>query len=438
MITVNKRNSNMSKKIDPSVTHPDYKQLERKYDLTEDAFEGEVCEYVPQLVNQSKKEYEAYVSRAAYFNMVEKTVTAVCGALTRKPYVIDGYSEFPANEYGDGTTFLQACYRDLLLGARVSILVDVDSSGASMIVPYDADDIINWYGEGDQPGDFVMILQEDLVPNPDNPYEQIEETSWRELYIDEMGFYAVRIWRKQGKGQFYATELEPMLVNGSRISYIPLWVVTPYDTTWEVYNPPLFTQASLNIQWFRQATDLAHYAHFMALPTFTIVGDLYTYTDESGNQTQAQIKMGSTQEALHLTTGSSAQYTEVSGASFSMLQQEMKNTEERIYIAGSRLLSSKKGIESAEALQLRSGSESAVLDTLVHSMSSALNAALELCGQIDNIPGATIELNKDFTAASLDPAVTKSLLELYSAGTITLEQLLSQLYAGEVVAPPAV
>ena len=428
----------MAKKIDPSVKHPDYSELERKYDLTEDAFEGDVCDFVPQLVNQSKKEYDAYVSRAAYFNMVEKTVTAVCGALTRKPYVLNGYSEFPLNEYGDGTTFLQACYRDLLIGARISILVDVDESGASKLVPYDADDIINWYGDGTKPGDFIMIEQEDLVQNPDNPYEQIEVESWRELYIDEIGFYAVRIWRKQGKGQFYAEDLEPMLVNGSRISYIPLFVVTPYDTTWEVYNPPLFTQASLNIQHFRQATDLAHYAHFMALPTFTITGDLYTYTDDQGNQTQAQIKMGSTQEALHLTQGSTASYTEVSGASFSMLQNEMKNTEERIYIAGSRLLSSKKGIESAEALQLRSGSESAVLDTMVHSMSSSLNAALELCGMIDNVPGASIILNKDFTAAMMDPASTKALLELYTAGTITLEQLLSELYAGEVVAPPAV
>ena len=389
----------MTKKIDPSVHHPDYKELERKYDLTEDAFEGDVCEFVPALVNQSKKEYEAYVSRAPYFNMVEKTVTAVCGALTRKPYVLEGYDTFPENEYGDGTTFLQACYRDLLLGARVSLLVDVGPDGNSMIIPYDADDVINWYGEGNRPGDFVMIEQCELVQSEDNPYEQVEVTSYRELYIDDLGFYAVRVWKKTNKESYVAEELEPMLVNGSRIGYIPLLVVTPFDNTWEVYNPPLFTQASLNISHFKQATDLAHYAHFMALPTFTIVGDLYTYTDDQGNQTQAQIKMGSTQEALHLTQGSSAMYTEVSGASFSMLQAEMKNTEERIYIAGSRLLSSKKGIESAEALQLRSGSESAVLDTIVHAMNSALNAALELCGQIDNVPNASIAAGIWFGAA---------------------------------------
>jgi len=428
----------MSKEINPTVPHPEFPKLERKYDICDNAFEGEVTEYVPRLVNQSESEYLSYVSRAAYFNMVEKTVTALTGALTRKPYVLDGFSEFPVTDDGDGITFVQECYRDLLLGARVGILVDVDETGASKLINYDADDIINWYGKGDQPGDFVVIKQSTLVPSSENPFEQVEQHSWRELYIDDAGFYSVRIWRKSStqNGKFVSEELEPFLVSGSRITYIPLWIATPFDNSWDVYSPPLFTQATLNISHFRQATDLAHYAHFMALPTFTVVGDLYTYTDDQGNQTRAQIKMGSTQEALHLTQGSEAKYTEVSGASFSMLQNEMKNTEERIYIAGSRLLSSKKGIESAEALQLRSGSESAVLDTLVHSFQAALNGALELCGQIDNVSGAGIALNKDFTAMSLDPAVTKSLLELYTAGTITLEQLLGELYAGEVVKAP--
>lgn len=425
----------MAKKIDPTVKHPDYKKLEHKYDICEDAFEGEVREYVPPLVNQSKKQYEAYVSRAAYFNMVEKTVTAVCGALTRKPYVLNGYTEFPSTEDGNGTTFIQENYRDILLGARTALLVDVGEDGRSRIINYDADDIINWYGNGTKPGDYVVIEEETIVLNPDNPFEQMEECKWRELYIDDQGFYAVRLWSKSAKGTYSAEELEPMLVNGGRISYIPLWVATPFDNSWEVYNPPLFTQSSLNIQHFKQATDLAHYAHFMALPTFTIIGDLYTYTDNNGNQSQSQILMGSTEQALHLTAGSQAQYTEVSGASFTMLQNEMKNTEERVYIAGSRLLTAKKGVESAEALQLRSGSESAVLDTIMHSFEAALNGALELCGQIDNVPNASIELNRDFTAQTLDPQVTKSLLELYTAGTITLDQLLSELYSNEVVKP---
>lgn len=424
----------MTSKIDPTVCHPEYKELNRRYEICDDAFEGEVCKYVPRLPDQTNSEYNDYVSRSAYFNIVDKTVTAVCGALTRKPYQLTGYTSFPATEDGNGTTFIQECYRDLLLGARVATLVEIEDN-KSKLINFDADDIINWYGSGTVPGDFVMIKECQLIPDPDNRYAQIYSDSWRELYIGDDGYYAVRVWTESNKGQYVYMDMPDYLVNGKPIDFIPLWVTTPYDNSWDIYSPPLMSQASLNLQHFRQSTDLAHYAHFMALPTFTITGDLYQYTDDQGNQTTSSIKIGSTKSALHLTQGSTASYTEVSGASFAMLQSEMANTEERMYIVGSRLLSTKNGVESASALQLRSGSETASMDTLAHSLESTLNSALALCSVIDNVPNATISLNKDFLPMEMDPAVIKAKLELFTAGTITLDQLLNEMYKGEVVQP---
>jgi len=421
--------------IDPSVKHPDYNILKRKWDICSSAFLGQVVDYVPHLSGQTPDEYEAYIARSAYFNMVEKTVTAVCGAFTRKPYQMEGYVDFPGTDDGDGTTFIQECYRDILLGARIGLLVDVDEDGASKIINFNAANIVNWYGDGHEIGDFVVIEESCLVRDPSNPYLLKCEITHRELYIDDEGYYAVRIWTQTGKNNYLHSEQPPFLINGQRIQFIPLWVVTPYDNSWCIYNAPLFSQASLNLQHFRQSCDLAHYAHFMALPTFTITGDLYTYTDNLGNQTQSLIKMGSTKEALHLTQGSSAMYVEVSGTSFGMLQGEMKATEERMYITGTRLLSSKSGVESAQALQLRSGSETAALDTIAHSLESALNGALQLCGYIDNVPNAAIQLNTDFTSAVQDPSAISSLLSLYTANVISLDQFLTELYLGEVVQP---
>jgi hypothetical protein len=264
----------------------------------------------------------------------------------------------------------------------------------------------------------------------------VEEQSWRQLYIDDQGFYAVRIWKREGKNRFSYEDIEPLSVSGTRLQYIPMWTSNTYDNTWAVYNPPLLTQAKINIEHFRKATDIAHYEFFMALPTLTIIGDLYTYTDVDGNQTNAQVLLGSTKQALHLTQGSEAQFTEVSGSSHATLRDSLNSIEERLYVAGSRLLTSRKGVESAEALQIRSGSESAVLDTLVHALQGALNPALELCGIIDNSSSnVSIELNKDFTAITLAPADVKALLEIYATGTITLDQFLDQLYEGEVVKP---
>lgn len=425
------------KQLDPSTEHPDFAELARKYDMCEDAFDGDVLEYIPHLTGQSNKEYEAYVSRAAYFNVVDKTVAALIGAMTRKPYTLNNVVDFPFIESSNPTTFIQELLRDMFIGSRISMLVDTtildDGSSKSQIINYDADDVINWGPN------FYVIKECSLRPDPINRFELVEKEAYRELYLDENGFYSSKTWTLNTvSNKWQSIDNPQFLVNGAPITFIPLYVANPIDNTMEVYNPPLFTQASLNIQWFKQAIDLAHYAHFMAIPTPTITGELKSWM-EGESIVYSTIKLGSTSEPTQLSMGSTFEYVEVSGASFKMLQDEMKNTEERMASAGSRLLSMKNGVESVEALQIRSGSESAVLESMTNSLEAALSGALQLCAIIDKNMSAdvSIQLNKDFTAQQLEPTVVKSIMDLYTAGIITLDQALQALYAGEVVQDPA-
>lgn len=416
----------MAQEIDPSVTHPDFEELHKKYDITEDAFCGDVVEYVEVLDGQTKDDRKSYVNRAAYFGVVQPTVSALIGALTRKPFTMDG--EFPQTDFKTADAFLQANFKNLLLGARTALFVTVEN-GKSKVVAFDAGDIINWHE------DFIVIQEDILVRDIKNPYKQVCAISYRELYLDpDTGSYKSRRWTKTNRGKWVAEDLEDLLINGKPIDYLPVWVANPYDTTWEVYTPPLFTQAGLNIQHFKQMCDLTHYAHFMALPTPYISGDLASYTDpETGNTTQAKVHLGSTKEVLHLDKEGSAGYMEVSGASFKMLQDELKNIEERMFQAGSRLLTNKNGVESAAALQLRASNETATLETMTNVFEAALNGAFALCSLIDR-DSKSIKLNKDFNSAVLDPGMVKSLLELYVAKVITIQQFQERLLAGEVVA----
>jgi hypothetical protein len=419
----------INSKLDPSTEHPLYKEAARKYKMTLDAFEGDLCKYVPKLSGQTDDEYKAYVSRAANFNIVDRTTQAIIGAMTRKPFTLTGTDTFPASSNTSPDTFIQYALREILIGGRLGVLVDVTAEGSSQLITYCAEDIINWGS------DFFVIKESSLQPDPQNRFNLVPVTTYRELFIDESGSYASRNWGMVNKS-WVATLNPQLLVSGKPLAYIPLWIVNPYDNTLDIYNPPLFTQASLNIQWFRQATDLAHYAHFMAIPTATIIGELKSYADNDGNIVQTQIRLGSTTQPTQLTAGSTFEYVEVSGSSFKMLQDEMKNTEERMFIAGSRLISLKKGVESVEALQLRSGSESAVLETITNSLEAALNGALQLCAMIDRSGSqVSIALNNDFTAAQMDPQSVKAIMDLYTAQMITLEQALTELYEGEVVTP---
>lgn len=436
------------KQIDPSTPHPLFADLERKYHVTLDAFSGNVNKYIERLPGWAGNEYDAYLQRAAYYGVVERTTSAIVGAMTRKPFTLNGPEEFPNNDYDSAEIMLQYLIRDLLLGGRVVLLEDVGEDGRAIIRCYDADDIVNWSN------DYRVIREVTLEQDKDNKFEQVEVVRFRELYLDEDGFYRVNLW-SQGKNAKWTAEPQPdMLVNGQLLTDFPMQVATPYDNTWDVYNPPLFVQASLNVQHFKQALDIGHYAHFMAFPTFTITGDLYTYEDEqpfegvgptgyteSGRRIvkrKADVKIGSTQEPLHLATGATASYVEVSGASFNMLEQHLASLEEKMYIAGTRLLSSKKGVESVESLQMRAGAESAILETITNSLQNAINKALEICSQINRTAPQSIELNKDFTASEMDPAHIKVLLEAYVAGAITIEQFTQHLIDGEVLEKGAV
>lgn len=427
----------MNQEIDPSTQHPLYADIARRYHTTLDAFTGDVKPYVPALSGQSRSEFDAYCQRAAYFGVVERTTAAIIGALTRKPYELQG--NFPNTDYGSPDLFLQYQFRDLLLGGRSAILVDVGDDGKSRLVNYDADDIINWAE------DFIMIKETALVRNAKNPYLLEEQTSYRELHLED-GTYNVRIWT-QVDGKWRSEELPQMLVNGSPLSYIPMWFVTPYDNSMDAYNPPLYVQATLNIQHFKQAIDQGHFLHFMSIPTFTIIGDLQEYEEdvtdytvlaatESGRNIitrRATFNLGSTTNPLQLQTGSDAKYVQVDASAAAMIQTQLDKIEERMFISGSRLLTTKKGVESVEALQVRAGAEGAVLETITNAVEAALNNALMLCSEIDRSGPMSIQLNKDFSGGSMDPARIKALLELYAANAITLEQLTGELIDNDVV-----
>lgn len=427
--------------LDPSTEHPGYADIARRYHVSLDAFTGNVKDYVPALQGASRSDHEQYLQRAAYFGVVERTTAAIIGAMTRKPFTLTG--QFPATEYGSADLFLQYQYRDLLLGGRSAILVDVGTDGKSRLVNYDADDIINWSE------DFVMVRETMLVRDAKNPYKLVEETKYREMYLED-DQYLVRLWT-QVDGKWRSEDQEQMLVKGKPLSYIPIFPVTPYDNSWDQYNPPLFVQATLNIQHFKQALDQGHFMHFMALPTFVVVGDLaeheedmtdYTvagFATESGRNIvtrRASFKIGSTTEPLHLKEGSTGQWVQIDAGAAAAIQVQLEKIEERMFISGSRLLTTKKGVESVEALQVRAGAEGAVLETITNAVESALNNALELCSQIDGGQVVKIELNKDFSGGAMEPARVKSLLELFTANAISLEQLTAELYDNEVVQQP--
>lgn len=414
-----------------STKHPQYVASFDMIQTVEDAVTGNVKQekYIPRLTDQSQAAWDAYVGRAAYYNVTERTLVALVGALLRKPYSIEGLvGDVPNVDETTFDEFLQRAYRLLFTQARVALHVDYDDvAGTPKLIAYASENIINWSD------DFKIIEESVTVRDEDDPYVLKSIPQWRELYLDD-GVYNVRVWRQVGRSEKYEViEQYTPTIRGATFDFIPFWLVTPYDNSDTVYTPPLASLAELNVLHLRFSVDLGHGLHFTALPQPVISGDLQTHSMDPNAPVQ-KLSIGS-ENAWLLTPGSTASYLEFAGTGLAAVSNHIKSIEEQMYSSGSRLLTVKRGVESAEALQLRSGSESAVLVTMALSLENALTSALEVYNKwAGSSAEPVVKLNKDFTAAPLDPAQMKVLIEAYNAGILSLDTFLNRLYEGEVVA----
>lgn len=404
-----------------SSIRPDIKKHLKDVELTNDAAEGDKDDFVRPLSGQSIENYRAYIERAAYFNVVDRTVSALTGALLRKPYKLDNV-EFDS----DFTSFnevLQTAYRNILLGSRTGIYVDYsDESQTAKLYLYSTEQIINY-------SDNFIILEECiLLPSAKDEYEIEEVRQYRELRLDD-GVYSVRVHREVSQNRYELVSGTIPAIRGLALDFIPFWFCNQNDNSRSLYKPPLFSLAELNIQHFKLSVDLAHGLHYTALPQPYLSGDVVT----SGVTSAVNLAIG-TDRVWHLTQGSTVAYLEFSGAGLGMIKTQLEHIEDQMYSAGSRLITTKRGVESAEALVLRAGSESAVLVNIAASLEQALKEAAVVVNMWNGTIGEpTVELNKDFTASVLDPNEIKVLFELYQNNVITLDTLHNRLYAGEVI-----
>lgn len=407
-------------------THPEYDKHINLVVKTRDALEGDVREYVPRKESQTPQQYDVFRNRPSYYNVVERTVNALVGALTRKPMTVEGVvGDVPKISGGDTLDeFVQQAYVELLVGGRLGILVDYDDDDMMpYLVMYHSENIVNWCKE------YVILREQYYKPMEDDHYKVGLHTKYRELYIDEEGFYAVRIWKETKKDMWEVHEEYQPMVRGQRLTEIPFTFVNSHDTNPGMAKPVLSTLANINIEHFILQAQMAHVTWVMSFPLPTIIGDL-------ANDAQ-QVGFGS-DKFLHLTQGSDAKFLEFTGSGVKVIGDQIMMKEQQMFSLGSRLLQYKAGVESSDALQIRLGSEGASLITLANSLEAGLTYALTWYNMWFNVNAEppVVSLNKDFSPSVIDPQQMTALLSMYSAGVITLDTLLHRLYEGEVVDNP--
>lgn len=410
-----------------NTAHPEYNKMIPLIEKTRDAFDGEVYNYVPRLSGQSDKDYKVYKQRSSYYNVIERTTLALIGALTRKPYTLENvWMDDPVctgNE--DFSEFIQDCYKDLLLSGRVGILCDYNEEKQSpYLTSYDSCCIHNWSEQ------YIVLKEHYYQTDPKDQYSVIKACQFRELCFDELGYYQVRIWQQKSGAKvndpWVVIDTLVPTIRGQRLTSIPFVCINPYEVCCEPVKPVLSTLADINIEHFTISTDIAHGAHFLAIPTPWISGNL--------NNNQQTIRLG-TDEFIQLEQGGQVGFLEFTGQGLGFLRDVLNQKEEYMYNLGSRMLQFKKGVESSDALQIRLGAEGAILATLANTLEEGLEQILDIYNSWAVVTDLEVELslNKDFSPTNLTPQEMSSLLMLFQKDVISLDTLLKRLYEGEVI-----
>lgn len=404
--------------------NPGYDAAKSK--LTTDAFSGDVQDYIPRLTGQTNKEYEQYQTRATYYNVVKRTNSALTGAMLRKPYTtnidVDEVVIFGELHFDE---FLSEAISDIMNQGRIGLLVDFSEFKQSpYIVSYDNASIINWQ-EVEGILTLVVLREDTFVPKENDPYDYDKIVQYRELRIDEDGLYQVRVWKEDGRKKFELIDSYEPSIRGQRFDVIPFTFVNTKTTTPKVEEPTLYNLAQVNISHFKTSADIEHSAHFTALPQPYISGDL--------KEEQSSLPIG-TYEVWQLDQDAAVGYLEFSGSGIGALQNISVQKEEQMANMGASLLQGRKGVESAEALRIRQGSESSALLMSAQATESGIQQVLSIYSlwsgrQIE----VEFELSKDFTASKLTPAELKGYVDAFLAGTISQDTFLQNLYAGEII-----
>jgi hypothetical protein len=483
--------------------HPNYSSQEYKWRRIRDVIAGEdaVKEageiYLPQLPEQTTKEYEAYKFRASWLSATDRTRAGLSGQIFRKDPEFNA-PESPAmtslnNDSDlDGLTIYDYSRQvvDEVLGVgRAGTLIDWDSvEERPFFTFYPAESIRDWrksringrtvlsYLALDE--DFsVEAHEQQAVTNSvgmnskdltEQDKEQATGKSIRVLRLvqgssgemDEDGdvgssapfmSYMVEIWMEKSesgkpaanakthKSEWILVSMAVPERRGESLDFIPFVFHGPTTNGSSIHpeKAPLEDLISLNLEHYATSADFKHGLHFAGLPTAWV----------AGFDKNTVLRVGGATAWVSEDPQARAGYLEFTGQGLTPLASYLDTLVRQMAVIGARLLENqKKEAETAETMTIRQGGESAVLQTITNSVGQQLTRAVQIAfwwASVDvELDPMSIDdeevnftLNSDFISAKMQSQDVVNLTQAWIAGGISRQTLTHNLAQGEILPP---
>lgn len=418
--------------IDFEVTRDELREAEKEWDIIFDALEGETAikkrreKYLPMPEGNENdpaktiSRYEAYLTRAVYFNMTAPTRNALVGQIflrspeVKLPTVMEKMEE---NANGEGLTLeqlIRQAANNVLPYGRAGILADfpvtdgevtkaeLDSGEALPVIKfYDPWSIRNWqYKTVGKRKKLVFLMLREY-------YEYQDEKTWKVSLKKRYRVYRLKddkecwcdVYSEGADGKYLPdSSLSITDKNAKPLDRIPFEFIGSENNDAEIDKAPFSDFAKLNIGHFRNSADYEESVFLLGQPTLLLVGlkeEWLTHHLPKG------IAIGS-RNAIPLNEGADGKLLQALPNTLAF--EAMTHKEEQMIASGAKIIQARHTVERKEAeIEVESASQKSQLMIIRDNLQLAFTQALKLCALFvaDSDEGIELELNDNFDLTSM-------------------------------------
>ena len=381
--------------------------------------------YLPQEPRELDESYDNRLARSVCPPYYQRLERMLAGMLTRKPVRLEGTSDsiteqlFDVDMQGnDLNVWTYETARKLVRYGHIGTLVDAPTDGGRPYwCTYTPRQILGWRTElKDGQQALSMLRLSETVTVPDGEYG---EKAVQQIRLLTPGGY--QLHQKGDDGEFRITD-----EGTTSLSEIPFSVAYSNRVGYLESRPPLEDIAELNLKVYQVQSDLDNQLHISAVPMLAFFGFPSAAEEVSAGPG----------EAIAFPAEGKAEYIEPKGTSFDYQFKRLEQIAAQINELGlSAVLGQKLSAETAEAKRIDRSQGDSTMMVIAQNVQDMIDNCLQYHAQYLGQAAAAGSsfVNRDFIGARLEPQEIQSLLQLYTAGTITQETLLRQLSDGEVL-----
>jgi hypothetical protein len=416
-----------------TLRHPDYDGALSKWQRIRDCIDGSDAvkgartEYLPRLTGQSLAEYNAYLKRALFFSVADRTLKGLVGLMTEKE---------PNIEAPDGTSFFELIRwvtEEVVSMGRAGLLVDFPvEGGRAYTVPYIAENILNWNTDPTLRNLNMLVLSEEKFwPQPNTIHFISRFIEYRLLRLDQVsGDYEGEVWKRSSVdtslGSLSRQSIIEPRVRGEPIDIIPFTFITSEGIKTDLVKPPMLDIVDVNLSHYRSSADLEHGRHFTALPVPVVTG---VDSDEP-------LRVGSEQAWVLPPHQARAYYLEFTGQGLQSLEKALKEKSDQMAIFSTRLMdTSSRGSESPDNVRIRHSSDAANMVRIMETVENAFNRHYNMIKVMEGIDGPPVKItfNKHFLDPRMPAAELREIVKSFVEGAINEETLIFNLQRGDIM-----